>query len=641
MNVKKILCFALCMCFLLLCMPAVFASDADLTVDASWSIRIPASPTAYERFAAEKLQSVLGEVFGTSVRMSADASAPYIAVGSASEADVSDVADNGYRIQVTDGNIHINGTGTRGLQIGAYRFLEEFCGRKVYTAQITVLPKAQSIRVPADADIVYEPFFEYTETDWRCGSSDIAEFSMANGMFGGMYRRLSAEMGGTIRYIGGFCHTMGALCETANYEESHPEYLALHNGKRTVDQPCLMNPDVLEIAKKNVMSILEREHDPNASLQIVSVTQNDNQNYCQCETCRAFEQAHGGVQSATILYFVNEIADVVKEAGYDNVAIDTFAYQYSRQAPTGIVPRDNVMVRLCTIECCFAHTLDDASCSRNTALMQDLRDWSKICDRLYIWDYTTDYAHTCLVFPDFGVIQRNIQVFCEHNVKGVYEEGNYYLTSCDTEFADLRLYMIAKCLQDPYCDLDAEVDGFLAAYYGNGWQHVRKALDLYTENAGNKSGHVMIYDGAHHTMTLTNRKAAVIDRCWKDAMNAAETEAQQEHVARSEVSWRFWKASVNKGEFSVLNPERFAEKEKLFADLQAFGVTTLSEGGYKDYLDCICIKYAPADEWNQYEAGEPGAEMRVRFGVFLEKIMPILTANGLYYRIFQKLYNQN
>ena len=316
---KRILCIAVCLCFMVFLTPLVFAADADVTVDGSWSIRVPASPTSYERFAAKKLQTVLGEVFGTTVQTSADAAPPYIAVGSACDADVSEIADNGYRIQVIDGNIHIGGTGTRGLQIGAYRFLEEFCSRKVYTAAITVLPQAQSIAVPADTDIVYEPYFEYTDTDWRCGSSPIAEFSMANGLFGGSYRSLSAEMGGTIRYIGGFCHTMGSLCETEKYKDSHPEYLALHNGERTVDQPCLMNPDVLEIAKNNVMTILRREHDPNASLQIVSVTQNDNQNYCACEKCKAFEAAHGGAHSATMLYFVNQIADAVKDAGYDNV----------------------------------------------------------------------------------------------------------------------------------------------------------------------------------------------------------------------------------------------------------------------------------------------------------------------------------
>ncbi|MBQ6067843.1 MAG: DUF4838 domain-containing protein [Clostridia bacterium] len=635
---KKIICIVLAVCLLFSALPLAFAQEG-ITVDGTWTILIPASPTSYESFAADKLKTVLTEVFGTEIAVVASAAEHYIAVGAASAADVSGVAVNGYRIKAIDGNIHINGTGVRGLQAGAYRFLEEFCGRKVYTSKITVLPTAESIAVPADTDIVYEPFFEYTDTDWR--SPRDWEYSMANGLNGGPYRALPAEMGGSVNYLGGFCHTMCGLCETESFKDSHPEYLALHDGERTTDQPCLTNPDVLEIAKRNVLAIAAAHHDPNASVQIISVTQNDNYNYCECERCKAFEEAHGGVQSATMIHFVNQIADAVKEAGYDNIAIDTFAYQYTRKAPTGIAPRDNVIVRLCTIECCFAHALDDPFCAQNADLMKDLSDWSKICGRIYVWDYTTNYAHTCTVFPDFGVIRRNIQVFYENNVRGVYEEGNYYIDSCDTEFGELRAYMIAKCLQDPYCDIDSEIDGFLEAYYGPGWKNIRAALDMYTEYAGNKDGHLQIYFGSKDSMQLTDRQVAQIDRYWKNAKAAAETEEQLANIKRSEISWRFWKANLRKGEYSLANPKRYDEKQKLFNDIVASGASTISEGGYNDYQDCICVKYAPPDEWNDYEADEQGARTRLFFGKLLERFMPLLTALGFYYMIAKAVNNSD
>lgn len=634
---KRTVSVILTFCLLISSAPFIFAQEGDALIESSWSVLVPASPTSYETFAAEKLRSCLSEVFGAEIRTVTSPSGHYIAVGSASEADVSEVADNGYRITAAGGNVHIGGTGVRGLQAGAYRFLEQFCGRKVYTEEITVLPKADTVAVPADTDIVYEPFFEYTDTDWRSPCN--VEYSMANGLNGGTYRKLPPEMGGNVNYLGGFCHTMGGLCETEKYKESHPEYLALHEGERTTDQPCLTNPDVLEIAKNNVLAKLADGHDPLASVQIVSVTQNDNYNYCECENCRAFEEAHGGVQSATMLYFVNQIADAVKDAGYDNVAIDTFAYQYTRQAPAGIVPRDNVIVRLCTIECCFCHPLDDPGCEQNAELMKDLSDWAQICDRLYVWDYTTNYSNTCMVFPDFGVIQRNIQIFYENHVKGVYEEGNYYIRSCDAEFGELRAYMIAKSLQDPYCDMETEVNGFLEAYYGPGWENIKEIIDRHIAAAGGDpkhdvgSGHVGIGEGTNQSFAFNDREVAQIDALWAKAKKAAEDETQLEHIERSELSWRFWKASVDngKGEFSILNPKRFDEKQKLFEDLQAFGVTMLNEGGQGDYLDCICVRYVPACEWTMYEADESGAKARLFFSRILEIFTPILSLFGAYY----------
>ncbi|MBQ6164257.1 MAG: DUF4838 domain-containing protein, partial [Clostridia bacterium] len=284
---KKTISLILCAVLALGCMLPAFAADGGVSVDGTWSILIPAEPTSYESFAAGKLQSGLSEVFGTEIAIVSEPAGSYIAVGAASAIDPVGIADNGYRIKVIDGNIHLRGAGVRGLQVGAYRLLEEFFGRKVYTSTVTVLPTAQSVSVPADADISYAPFFEYADTDWRSPCN--TEYSMANGLNGGTYRGIPAEMGGTVNYLGGFCHTMGGLCETAAHAETNPEQLALHDGERTTDQPCLTEPAVLEIATRNVLNIAAARHDPNASVQIISVTQNDNYNYCECDRCKAFE----------------------------------------------------------------------------------------------------------------------------------------------------------------------------------------------------------------------------------------------------------------------------------------------------------------------------------------------------------------
>ena len=165
-----------------------------------------------------------------------------------------------------------------------------------------------------------------------------------------------------------------------------------------------------------------------------------------------------GSHAGTMITFANRIARAVKDAGYENVAIDTFAYRYTRKAPTKVVPDDNVIVRLCTIECCFAHPIADTTCSLNYDFMTDLTAWGKICNRIYIWDYATNYAHTLGIFPDFGVLQKNIKTFRENNVVGIYEEGNYYMDACDGEFGELRAYLLAKLMQNPFIDFNNYMD---------------------------------------------------------------------------------------------------------------------------------------------------------------------------------------
>jgi len=270
-------------------------------------------------------------------------------------------------------------------------------------------------------------------------------------------------------------------------------------------------------------------------------------------------------------------------------------------------------------------------------LMDDLHDWSAICDRIYVWDYVNNYANTCIVFPNFNVIQRNIQIFYENNVRGVYEEGNYYIRDCDVEFGELRAYMISKCLQDPYREMDDEITGFMDAFYGPAGKMIRTIVDTYMAHGPiSFGGHLGIGESPSTSFRFSDSEILTMDSYWALAKKDAGSEPFLSRVCRSALSWRFWKGSVNKGEFSVLNCNRFNEKQALFEELQKYGVMQINEFSYGDYLDCICVRYVPVNEWNMYEADEVGAHARAFFGRFYECfICPLLNAFGLYYDIYR------
>ena len=76
----------------------------------------------------------------------------------------------------------------------------------------------------------------------------------------------------------------------------------------------------------------------------------------------------------TLLRAVNGVADAVL-AEFPDVMVDTLAYHYTRTAPNVTVPRRNVVVRLCSIECNFAQPFSHPS---NQAFMKDLSAWSAL-----------------------------------------------------------------------------------------------------------------------------------------------------------------------------------------------------------------------------------------------------------------------
>jgi hypothetical protein len=282
-------------------------------------------------------------------------------------------------------------------------------------------------------------------------------------------------MGGHVKY-GLFVHTMGPL-----------------TGVEEPNQPCLSDPEMLARAIKSVRDILEK--DP--TVTIISVSQNDNWNYCKCEKCAATD-AEEGSPAGTILRFVNAVADDLAE-DYPDVLIDTLAYRYSRSV-CKTVPADNVIVRLCTIECCFSHPL--GTCpdvygkpgSDNT-IADDIRAWGAVTDNVYVWDYVTNYAEAVTIFPNFNTLLPNVKFFADHSVTGVYEEGNYFSETGD--FSDLRCYIMAKILWDPFMSEEeywGHIDDFLRGMYGRGWKNIRAYLDLAQELV--KDTHFGIYDRA-------------------------------------------------------------------------------------------------------------------------------------------------
>jgi len=352
------------------------------------------------------------------------------------------------------GKISIRGGNGRGVIYGAYAFLEQYAGVRFFMPGVETLGSGDIV---VDGPRSLTPVFEMRQSDWQCGNGDV-DWCVKNGV---NQRDIPKQKGGNIKY-GGFVHTIAGL-----------------TGTPADRQPCFSDPEILEKTIASVRAMLER--DP--SITIVSVSQNDNQKFCTCATCREIDREEGS-HMGSLLRFVNAVAEDIED-DYPDVIIDTLAYQHTRQAPKITKPRDNVCIRLCSIECCFSHTLDDPSCPENRKFAEDIVEWNKICDRIYVWDYVTDFCFYVQTFPNFGVLRQNMRFFAEHGVKGMYPEGNYNSPQSG-EFGELRCYLLAKLMMDPMMteeEYERHMDEFLAAYYGPGWENIRAYIDWFTSEA--------------------------------------------------------------------------------------------------------------------------------------------------------------
>lgn len=577
----------LCICLTLIMLASSFAvasGAAELTFDVSDAV-IVISQTANktDKYAAERLKYYLDEITGGNIQIVTDNVNADVAISvgatNRTDADFSSGADGSYIITSTENEIIINGSGNKGTINGVYAFLEKYCGCHWYESEVIIVPKNAELEIPAGIDVEYTPFFEYTEADTK--SACDPEFCIANGLTGGIYKNLTDEQGGDVDYLGGSSHTLvNRYCKPSLYFEEHPEYFALHNGLRTTKQLCLTNEDVKDVVTQEVFEVLSQQHNPEASVQILSITQADNSEYCMCKNCAKLD-AENGSQAGTMLTFANEIAKRVKATGkYENVVIDTFAYQHTRKTPTNVVPREDVIVRLCSIECCFGHTLDDPKCKENVKFMDDLEAWSKICNRLYIWNYNLNSDESVNINANFGTLQRNTQIFYEHNVKGIYQQGVFYINECDGEFAEMKTYLLSKLMQDPYLDYEAEMLGYLTGVYGPGGKHLKEFIDIVTEHAVTKTKHLYLEEDSRFSLPgMMPWEVSRCDELWEMAKAEAETDEQLQQILRSEISWRYWKCSNKRSEFSLFQSPYLQMKanKELYEDLVALGITRMGE----------------------------------------------------------------
>jgi len=244
---------------------------------------------------------------------------------------------------------------------------------------------------------------------------------------------------------------------------------------------------VLKIAIERVRQWI-KEH-PEAT--IISVSQNDTINYCQCEKCKALDDAEGS-PAASLLKFVNSIAEAI-EPDHPNVRIDTLAYQYTRRPPKTIRPRANVIVRLCSIECCFAHPLESCPLELNRRFCKDLLAWEPVAPLLYVWDYTTDFGHYEQPFPNFDVLQANVRFYVKHGVKSLFEQGNSSGGGYG-EMGPLRAYVLAKLLWNPNTDVQKHIHEFVQAYYGKAAPKILAYLETIHRLVREKGLHIHIFD---------------------------------------------------------------------------------------------------------------------------------------------------
>ena len=499
--------------------------------------------------AARELQEFLQQMSGARLNIVSDrqtSGGPVIILGDNARfrelrtgIDAASLGTEGYVIRtVDDGHLVIVGSDARGVLYGVYGLLEDHLGCRWLAPDVSSIPKRARL-VVGEIDDRQIPVLEYREIFLvDAGNPEWCVRNRLNAIRG---HRLADTYGGESMAFAAsvpFGHSFFSLVPPTEYFDSHPEYFSMIGGMRVKDcQLCCTNPDVIRICTERIREAMRKE--PKAT--VFSVSQQDTHrstnfsvalnrwvHYCECTACQTLA-AQEESQTAPVLHLVNSVAAAVREE-FPGKVVETLAYRWSQKPPKHMRPLPNVLIRLCPIDCCFSHPMATCDYGATVSFREDLKGWSRISERLWIWDYCTDFANYLLPFPNQKIVGANNRFYVECGVKGIFEQDCWQ--TAESELAALGAYVMAKSLWNPAdCNTDHVINDFLNGYYGSAAVPIRRYIDAIHDRVQRENIHVY-YKNRPDSPHLDDEFLAEADQLWQQAEELAANDPAVLHRVR-------------------------------------------------------------------------------------------------------------
>lgn len=578
---KKIFIIAALVLFAAACLPA--GARTFIVKNGKAAGRILAADTKAEQDAAALLQDFVGRLTGASIQiLPLDTKIRKGDVLILGQQSGSGLSDDAFSIRAGDGTVRILSGGGNGSSYAVVTLLEDCFGVRYYAADALYYDRTDCLSLPDDFCMTQTPTFRYRQTQ---------SYSLALDPLYKTWFRLeqpSEVFAGNL-----WVHTFNHILPASVYGKDHPEWYSFIGGERRpgkASQWCLTNPEVLEAACRQIDSIFRA----NPGMDMISVSQNDGNNtYCQCPECMAVIEREGAV-SGLYVEFLNKIAE-----RFPDKEFSTLAYLFTMDPPKHVKPLPNVNIMLCDIDCDREVPLTDNASGQK--FMKALEGWSAISDNIFVWDYGINFDNMVAPFPNFHIIQPNMQIFRDHHVTMHFSQ---IAATLGTDFSEMRSYLAAKLMWNADADLDSLMTGFMDGYYGPAGKYLYQ-YEKMREGALLGSGQrLWIYDSpVSHKDGMLN---AACRKQYNILFDKAETAVvdKPEYLKRVRIA----RLPLQYSELEIARAEGCKDPEAISAALDLFeertamyGIPTLNERNNTpgEYCRLYRERYLPGERTNK------------------------------------------
>ncbi len=501
-----------------------------------YKIVIPENASECEAYAAEELQKYIKQSTGATLSIVTDAGVTLgqklVSIGntklvSEAKLETENLNLDGFRFKTEGETLLIKGQRDRGTLYGVYDFLEKYIGTRFLTAEFEYVPTVETVTL-YQSDVTEIPDFSL-----RSRFANEIGSNMAGGARMRLVSNRNPEGAATAKFGGGYkedfigdMHAYNGLVDYRVYGETNSDWYAEPTDNSGEGDPypqwCLSNgltddgkvsDEEGTLIKAAIAAVKARVLEYPTG-RYVGFGQNDNRNVCLCDDCDRQRGLFGGYSGHTIA-FTNAVAQAVDESlkadGIDRELLYvTYAYMYTIDAPKATAeradlaaPKDNVYVQLCPYYDYFNVPLYDME--GNFDFANAVTNWSKITDNFLIFDYTINFTHNYLWYPNFNVLKKNIEWYKELGVVGVVSSG-----SCESYESRLQTYLFSKLQWNSNRDVNALISEFNRLYFGSA--AAGAVMDEFVE-----------FNNAWYERAATKNggreKAGLYSRAWQTSMD--------------------------------------------------------------------------------------------------------------------------
>ena len=447
---------------------------------------------------AAELASVLKKMTGADVPVAAvdsarriGANAPAIVLGSlAAELGLkvaqASPAKDGFRYKASGKRLLIVGESPAGVYHGVYDLLERLgCGWYTPGPVGEVIPKRATVTLADDLDHAEASDSVHREY-WGDG-------------------RWALKNKGHLR-IGSWRHAWGHLVPKSLFA-TRPELFALNNGERRPRQLCTTNPQTIATAAEALLKMMDAQ----PQRTVFEAGPNDGGGLCECPNCRTLRTANclepsSGQEACSdlILKFVNDVAAITSRKHPDKY-LGFYVYsEYSRVPVKVRQVHPNVFPMMAPIRRCRLHAPGSEVCPSSRLLLEEMRGWARMTDRLGFYLYSFNLADTLVPFSKIGyykLFQKALHKLPIRLLAYTPETINSFAMHAPHQWLSQRF------MWNSHIDIDAEMDRFFDGFYGAA--------------AGPMKRYWLRIDRAYVTTPVHTGSQYGLHRIWTDELLAA------------------------------------------------------------------------------------------------------------------------